>query len=82
MIEFNDKVRYIGTDSRLYIDADTGIGKTGRVISEPYQLSSVPGLSFVDVEWHFDPIPDLKKVLISDAKAGHVVNVSNLKKLD
>lgn len=72
MVENGDRVAYIGHVSKLYE------GKTGKVISDPYQLSTVSGIWFVDVVWKGETKPD-KSFL--NFRPGHVVSVDNLKKI-
>lgn len=77
MIKIGDKVEYIGKDSPNYI-LRNGDGKTGTIVSAPYQLSSANPMQFVDVDWFLD-VP-LNDPLLTE-KPGHVVNVNNLKVL-
>lgn len=78
MIQNGNKVKYVGLASVSYIANPKGkpsTGKIGKVISDPYQLSTVPNMSFVDVKWDHE---GKRKDDLLDRQPGHVVNIENL----
>lgn len=80
MIENGNKVQYIGIASKAYtrLSKETlnSEGKIGTVVSDPYQLPAVPNTLFVEVKWDGESKPASE---FANWKAGHVVNVNNLR---